>query len=132
MRKRATKAAAVTAGALLFGLVATPPAHAEGHKTTKIVGWSQGDESKRWDDKNLDSAKTKVKLSGCGTDTYFKSATLTLYRNREWRPDVKIGSIRHKCGTYTWGDLPSGDYYFVLSGFLGGGRFYARKVVISW
>ncbi|MEU5211853.1 hypothetical protein [Streptomyces sp. NPDC020742] len=132
MHQRVRKAAAVTAAALLIGLVGTPAAHAEGHKTSYIKGWTPFTESSRWTDRNVDSAKTTVKLSGCATDSDFRSATLTLYRNVDWGRDTKIKSITHKCGTYSWGHLSKGTYYFTLSGFSGGGQFWAKKVVISW
>ncbi|MFD5736280.1 hypothetical protein ACFWIY_26235 [Streptomyces sioyaensis] len=83
-------------------------------------------------DRNTDSVETKVKLSGCSTDSDFRLATLTLYKDISWGRDKKIKSITHKCGTYTWGDLPEGKYYFALDGFGGGGRFWAKKVGISW
>ncbi|MEV6569302.1 hypothetical protein [Streptomyces kronopolitis] len=132
MRQRIRKAAAVMTGALLIGFVGSPAAHAEGHKTSYIKNWTQFTESSRWTDRNTDSVKTKVKLSGCGTDSDFRFATLTLYKDISWGRDKKVKSITHKCGTYTWGDVPQGKYYFTLDGFGGGGRFWAKKVVISW
>ncbi|MGW2917798.1 hypothetical protein ACWDBF_08030 [Streptomyces angustmyceticus] len=130
---RTKKVAAVIASTLLIGLTGAPTAHAEGKKTTYIKGWTMGQESSRWLDRNTDSKKTKVKLSGCSSDGEgFRTATLALWRDVSWGRDKKIKTVRHKCGTYTFKDVPKGKHYFELGGFFHGGKFSAKRVVITW
>ncbi|WP_030737694.1 hypothetical protein [Streptomyces sp. NRRL S-31] len=132
MQRRTGKAAAVMTGALLIGVIGTPAAHAEGKKTSYIKHWAPLRESSRWSDHNLDSVKTSVTLSGCSTDgSRFEWARLTLYRYA-LGPDTKIKSISKKCGTYSFGRVSAGTYYFTLDGFGSGGLFWAKKVVIRW
>ncbi|MFF5939014.1 hypothetical protein [Streptomyces sp. NPDC012508] len=126
--KRGLRSAIVAAGVLALAGVAAP-AQAEGSFSSHISSWIAGsNESRRWTDKNTDASSTAVAFSGCSTDPgSFYSVSPAVYKD-VFGPDENKGAKTNKCGTSSWGDLASGDYYFRLELINGGATGYRFSV----
>ncbi|MFZ3492061.1 hypothetical protein ACODT5_02270 [Streptomyces sp. 5.8] len=64
VRTRAIRGAAAAA-AILTLTAGIAPAHAEGYFTSSISNFRDGNESRRWTDKNTDGTSTSVSLWNC-------------------------------------------------------------------
>ncbi|MEU9804174.1 hypothetical protein [Streptomyces sp. NPDC051000] len=110
IRTRAVRGAAVAAILTLTAGVA--PAHAEGYFVSSLSNFSDGDESRRWTDKNTDGTSTSVSLWSCSGAPHMSSG----FRLEVWKdvfgPDEGKGSKQNTCNINYWGDLASGSYYF--------------------
>ncbi|MFI2214895.1 hypothetical protein [Streptomyces sp. NPDC020141] len=132
-RSRIIRGAAL--GAAILSLVIVSPAQAEGDWSSSMTNWLTGNESRRWWDGNIDSANTTVTLGGCSASpSSFKSVTLGVYKD-VLGPDDHKGNRENKCGTSSWGDLSSGDYYFsveLINNNASGFRVSATSVVTRY
>lgn len=122
-----TKAAAVTlTTAVLVGAVAVPAFAAEGTINTSMTQVQPGFKSRTWIDHNSTSTSTSVYLGGC-TDNAGGHApgskTLTSVTIDLWLVDsggdLIVSYGIHKCGTYSFGRMPAGTYYFTVNAING-------------
>ena len=99
------------------------PAFAEGSFTSSLSGVHVGFESRRWVDKNSDNVNTSIYFSSCNRSTNVK------VKADVFGPDPVMGE-GNPCGsTKYYGDLPSNDYYFVISSISGStGSTYTLNV----
>ncbi|MFF3015398.1 hypothetical protein [Streptomyces sp. NPDC057939] len=121
----------VVVGVALLGLAGITPAYAEGSWSSNISGWTRGDESRRWDDRNSDGVSTSVGFGGCVTDSAngFNNATLQLWKD-VFGPDEEQGVRTNYCNSTHWGDKAAAKYYFELWG-LGSGRVLSVNSVYT-
>ncbi|MFF3015394.1 hypothetical protein [Streptomyces sp. NPDC057939] len=110
IRKRVIHGA--LAAAVLTLTAGITPAHAEGYFTSSLSGYTDGGESRRWTDKNIDATSTAVALWGCSGSPHMSTG----FRLEVWKdvfgPDEGKGSKQNSCNTNNWGRLASGTYYF--------------------
>ncbi|MER8231033.1 hypothetical protein [Streptomyces sp. NPDC094049] len=91
-------------------LAGTAPALAEGSWTSYIKDWRDNNESRRWEDKQIDEASTTVTFANC-SDAF--SMDTGLYRVVDNWPDTGYGGKVNQCATSNWGKIStSGKFYF--------------------
>ncbi|MFG2774693.1 hypothetical protein [Streptomyces sp. NPDC048350] len=135
MTKRGLRSTTVAAGVLALTAVAAP-AQAEGSFSSHISSWIAGsNESRRWTDRNTDGTSTSVAFGGCSTEPgSFYSVSPAVYKD-VFGPDENKGTKTNYCGTSSWGDVASGDYYFrleLINGGATGYRFSATAVTVRY
>jgi len=105
--------------AVIAGTAVTPAfAAAEGSFTSSLSQAQPGFGSRTWTDKNSTTQTTTVKLTGCKVNlggaapgsTTLKSVGVALIKNGSI-----VGNISKACGTYDFGRLGAGQYYFRIS-----------------
>ncbi|MFZ3492263.1 hypothetical protein ACODT5_03300 [Streptomyces sp. 5.8] len=110
IRTRAIRGAA--AAAILTLAAGIAPAHAEGYFTSSITDFRNGDESRRWTDKNTDARNTTVSLWGCSGKPHIPSEFKVEVWKDVFGPDEGKGGKTSPCNLKSWGRLASGNYYF--------------------
>ena len=97
-------------------------AMAEGSFSTSITQAQPTFQSRTWTDNNVDAVRTKVTLSNCkanvggqapGTLT-LSNVEITLFRN-----GAAVSTKSQKCGTYDFGLVGKGDFYFKITSING-------------
>ena len=137
MRIKSKLSAILLTSAVLVGTVAGPAfAAAEGTFTSSTTQVQPGFGSRTWVDKNLTNQSTTVKLTNCKVNvgggapgsTPLTSVGVALIKN-----GAIVGNISQACGTYSFGDVPAGTYYFKISDINGtgvGGRIFLNSTVV--
>lgn len=115
--KQKAKTIAVASTILLAGsLLSAAPAMAEGMWTSYISGAGIGFNSRTWNDKQLDTATTTVKLSGCSLNNGYAFGSTHLNLWRYWgflTVYDNLGAIQNFCNTSDWGQAQlAGDFHF--------------------
>ncbi|EXU89296.1 hypothetical protein [Streptomyces noursei] len=117
-KQRSTRRkAALVAGVVLAATVAgTVPSWAEGSWSSYMSNWTNGAESRRWQDNHSDGNATTIGFSGCNFGGA-GAVNITLYRAVDYWPDDAQGMKFMDCGTTSWGAMSiAGSYYFAYGG----------------
>jgi len=107
---------ALVAACLVLGSSTT--AHAEGGFATSMTQVQPTFESRRWTDKNVDSANTVITLSNCKGNAAGKKTGSTAITSVTLK--LESGStIKQKCGAYNFGRVDAGSTSFKVAAING-------------